>query len=77
MASPIAVAATPTVKFARFTWRFMSGTSPVTSMKLSQPVSVNVLIFSPSFSWKIQSGSWVMGLLIQQAAREMGMLARK
>lgn len=68
--------ATPTAKFAKLTTVSKNGMVRSMSMKSSQPRSRTPLILAPTRSWKSMRGSWVMGLLTQQAATAMGILPR-
>ena len=70
----MAVVATPTVKFAKFTVLSRKGIVPWISIKLSHPKSRKSRILAPTLSWKSMSGICVMGLLTQQAATVMGIL---
>jgi len=74
MASEMAVVPTPTAKLARLTCFSSRGSVPWMSMDESQPKSMKLRIFEPMASWVSMRGTWVMGLLTQHAASDMGML---
>ena len=72
----MAVVATPTAKFARFTTVSKNGMVRSMSIKSSHPRSRMPRILAPTRSWKSMRGIWEMGLLTQQAAMAKGMFPR-